>query len=213
VRGAAGGLNATTRAHTHTHIHTNKHRYGLYKQLVSRLGGGAAARQQAAAAAASKVAALAAVDGMATAAEQAESALSAAGAKPVLHVATVGAQLRSMADAADSMRYAAGVTASGRRAAASEHRPHADALLLVSGSHPMRQLPLAAQLLPGTLALLQRGVALRAQGMLPPELELWAVANPVTERDASYAEQKVRTGQAMLSGLRGHAGSALACGQ
>lgn len=66
-----------------------------------------------------------------------------------------------------------------------------DALLLVSGSHPVRQLPMASQLLPGSVKMLQRGQQLKAAGVLPQQLELWAVANPVTERDASYTEQKV----------------------
>jgi hypothetical protein len=50
---------------------------------------------------------------------------------------------------------------------------------------------MASQLLPGSLKMLQRGAQLKQQGVLPAQLELWAVANPVTERDASYTEQKV----------------------
>jgi hypothetical protein len=131
-------------------------------------------------------------------ASSASSSLQGANNKPVLHVATVGAQLRSVADAADSMCAAAGVTPSGRRLQQADHSPHADALLLVSGSHPARQLPFAQQLLPGTLALLQRGSALQQAGVLPPGLELWAVANPLTERDASYTEQKVAAGAQVI---------------
>jgi hypothetical protein len=74
-----------------------------------------------------------------------------------------------------------------------DERPHANALLLVSGSHPVRQLPMASQLLPGSVHMLQRAVQLKQQGVLPQQLELWAVANPVTEPDASYTEQKVNT--------------------
>lgn len=170
---------------------THTHRYGLYKQLVLRFGAGTERRKEAAAAAATSIAAAAAASQMSDSAAAAEAALAAAGAKPVLHVATVGAQLRSLEDTAEAMCWAAGVTPSGKQLAPDDHRPHADALLLVSGSHPMRQLPLAAQLLPGSVKMLQRGAQLKQAGVLPPHLELWAVANPVTEPDASYTEQKV----------------------
>jgi hypothetical protein len=113
------------------------------------------------------------------------------GLKPVLHVATVGAQLSSMADISDAMCTAAGVTPSGKRMAVSAHRPHADALLLVSGSHPVRTLPLLQQFLPGSVAMLRQASQLKQRGVLPQQLALWAVANPVMEPDASYTEQKV----------------------
>jgi hypothetical protein len=169
-------------------------RHGLYKQLALKFGAGAAARQQATAAAASRVAAAAAAAQMSDSAAAAEAVLFEVGARPVLHVATVGAQLRSLADTAEAMCWAAGVTPSGKQLKQEDHRPHADALLLVSGSHPVRQLPMAAQLLPGSVKMLQRGTQLKHQGVLPQQCELWAVANPVIERDASYTEQKVSSG-------------------
>ena len=130
---------------------------------------------------------------MSDSAAEAEAALAFAGARPVMHVATVGAQLRSLQDTAEAMCWAAGVTPTGRKLDQQDERPHADVLLLVSGSHPVRQLPMASQLLPGSVHMLQRAVQLKQQGVLPQQLELWAVANPVTEPDASYTEQKVNT--------------------
>lgn len=165
-------------------------RHGLYKQLALKFGAGAA-RKEAAAAAATSITAAAAAAAMSESAAEAEAALAFAGARPVMHIATVGAQLRSLEDTAEAMCWAAGVTPSGHKLPEEEHRPHADALLLVSGSHPVRQLPMASQLLTGSVGMLQRGTQLKQQGVLPPQLELWAVANPVTERDASYTEQKV----------------------
>jgi hypothetical protein len=167
-------------------------RHGLYKQLSLKFGSAGAARKQAAvAAAASRITAAAAAAQMSDSAAEAEAALAFAGARPVMHVATVGAQLRSLQDTAEAMCWAAGVTPTGQKLDQQDERPHADALLLVSGSHPVRQLPMASQLLPGSVHMLQRAVQLKQQGVLPQQLELWAVANPVTEPDASYTEQKV----------------------
>jgi hypothetical protein len=165
-------------------------RHGLYKQLALKFGAGAA-RKEAATAAATSIAAAAAASVMSDSAAEAEAALAFAGARPVMHIATVGAQLRSLEDTAEAMCWAAGVTPSGRKLTDHDSRPHADALLLVSGSHPVRQLPMVSQLLPGSVKMLHRGAQLKQQGVLPAHLELWAVANPVTEPDASYTEQKV----------------------
>lgn len=176
------------------------HRHGLYKQLALKFGAGAAARQQATAAAASSIAAAAAAAQLSDSAAAAEAVLFEVGARPVMHIATVGAQLRSLEDTAEAMCWAAGVTPSGKQLKQEDHRPHADALLLVSGSHPVRQLPMAAQLLPGSVKMLQRGTQLKQQGVLPQQCELWAVANPVIERDASYTEQKVSTGWPEVTG-------------
>lgn len=165
-------------------------RHGLYKQLTLKFGGGAA-RKEAAAAAATSITAAAAAAVMSESAAEAEAALAFAGARPVMHIATVGAQLRTLEDTAEAMCWAAGVTPSGCKLEEDDSRPHADALLLVSGSHPVRQLPMASQLLPGSVKMLQRGMQLKQQGVLPQQLELWAVANPVIEQDASYTEQKV----------------------
>ncbi|WIA29974.1 hypothetical protein OEZ86_000072 [Tetradesmus obliquus] len=169
--------------------------HGLYKQISSRLQG--TARRDALAAAAKAQSKAAAVQMMADIAS-CEEAMDSQGLKPVLHVATVGAQLSSMADISDAMCTAAGVTPSGVRREASEHRPHADALLLVSGSHPVRTLPLLQQFLPGSVAMLRQASQLKQRGVLPQQLQLWAVANPVMEPDASYTEQKVAAGAQVI---------------
>lgn len=70
----------------------------------------------------------------------------------------------------------------------------ADALLLVAGSHPVRSLPGTRQLLPGSVALLQLASRLRLQGQIPSGTQLWAVANPNVEPDASGVERKVENG-------------------
>jgi hypothetical protein len=184
--------------HPHLPIATTWH--GLYKQLISKFQG--SARQQAVEAAAkakaagATVAAAATVAGLETMADSAAAAdamVASAHAKPVLHVMTVGAQLNSWQDISDEICTAAGVTSSGKAIPAGTHNPHADAVLLVSGSHPMRQIPLMQKMLPGSVKMLRHASILKQQGVLPSRLALWAVANPITERDASYTEQKVRT--------------------
>jgi hypothetical protein len=50
---------------------------------------------------------------------------------------------------------------------------------------------LHCRLLPTSLITLGLASRLRAQGLIPPSTQLWAVANPNTETDASLAEQKV----------------------
>jgi hypothetical protein len=185
-------------------LHT---RHGLYKELSMRFGGGAARKQAAAAAAATNIAAASAAAAvLSDSAAAAEEALAAAGRSPVLHVATVGAQLRSLADTQEAMCWAAGVTVTGTRMREQEHRPHADALLLVSGSHPVRQLPMLPRLLPGSVQMLAAAEGLKRTGVLPQQLELWAVANPVTERDASYTEQKVCCVGPGFGSAAGHGG-------
>lgn len=160
---------------------------GLYKQLSNRLQAGVRkeARQAAAVAQAVHDAAVVADIGLS------EQAIALTGAKPMLHVVTVGAQLNNMASISRTMCAAAGVTPTGESKPVSEHRPHADALLLVSGSHPLRQVPLLTQVLPSSVKMLTHASTLKEQGILPQQLSLWAVANPVTEKDASYTERKV----------------------
>jgi hypothetical protein len=71
----------------------------------------------------------------------------------------------------------------------------AGALLMVSGSHPARSLPLVRGLLRrDSTWLLQQASALRARGALPPGTQLWAVGNPVTEPGAALLERKVAAG-------------------
>lgn len=95
----------------------------------------------------------------------------------LLRVTTVAVQLRGRAQAESALH----------AAAASEP----DALLLVSGSHPLRQLPPLSSTLPGSLQLLRAAQRARDSGQLPSRLQLWAVANPVTERGAGYLQAKV----------------------
>lgn len=56
---------------------------------------------------------------------------------------------------------------------------NADALLLVSGSHPARRLPFVAPWLQDSFSLLKEASRMRDQGVLPSDLSLWAVENPV----------------------------------
>ncbi|CAB1121101.1 unnamed protein product [Ectocarpus sp. CCAP 1310/34] len=59
----------------------------------------------------------------------------------------------------------------------------ADALLLVSGSHPGRRLPFAKSFLMDVYDELRLATSMRNSGHLPKGLALWAVANPLTEVD------------------------------
>jgi hypothetical protein len=52
----------------------------------------------------------------------------------------------------------------------------------------------ASLVLPSSLGLLALAQALRARGALPASTQLWVVANPNTERDASLLERKVDAG-------------------
>ncbi len=71
----------------------------------------------------------------------------------------------------------------------------ARALLMVSGSHPLRSLPLASGLLRHDSAwLLREAAAMRAAGDIGAATQLWAVANPVTEPSAARLERKVEAG-------------------
>jgi hypothetical protein len=54
--------------------------------------------------------------------------------------------------------------------------------------------PPARRLLPGSLSLLRTASALRSSGAIPAATSLWAVANPVTERDASRLAEKIDAG-------------------
>ena len=61
----------------------------------------------------------------------------------------------------------------------------ADALLLVSGSHPVRGALSWTGLLQDSTSALQAAAALRAQGLLPQRTALWAVANPFRDSPES----------------------------
>ncbi len=207
-----------------------------------------------------------------TAAAPADTASSSGGSSSggssenVWRVETIGAQLRDGADLERRICAACGTTRGGEpltRAAAaradhseatssssgsSSHGagllvPPANALLFVSGSHPVRQVPgvdrwveavgvcngvcklnpccrrystpppLASpqphrptahpslnRFLPGSVSLLRAASALRGAGAIPAATSLWAVANPVTERNAARLEAKIEAGaQAVLT--------------
>ncbi|CAM9525636.1 unnamed protein product [Ectocarpus sp. 8 AP-2014] len=107
-------------------------------------------------------------------------------------VRTVPVQLsrRKARDAADELRrrlaVAAGVDAEGAKVR--NVRP-ADALLLVSGSHPGRRLPFAKSFLPDVYDELRLATSMRNSGQLPKGLALWAVANPLAEADEAGVDR------------------------
>ncbi|CAM9828125.1 unnamed protein product, partial [Ectocarpus fasciculatus] len=81
---------------------------------------------------------------------------------------------------------AAGVDAEG--AEVRSVRP-ADALLLVSGSHPVRRLPFAKSFLPDVYDELRLATTMRNSGHLPKGLALWAVANPLAEANEAGVDR------------------------
>ena len=103
---------------------------------------------------------------------------------PVSLITRPPAQLRSHAALEARLLQRAGRCANGEQLAGAVT---ADALLLVSGSHPVRDLLAPTGLLPDALYALRKAVALRAAGRLPSALSLWAVANPLTESAARSA--------------------------
>ena len=102
---------------------------------------------------------------------------------PVSLITGPPAQLRSHAALEARLLQRAGRCANGEQLAGAV----TDALLLVSGSHPVRDLLAPTGLLPDALYALRTAVALRASGRLPKALSLWAVANPLTENAARSA--------------------------
>ncbi|KAK9821226.1 hypothetical protein WJX81_003530 [Elliptochloris bilobata] len=103
-------------------------------------------------------------------------------------VTTVAAQLRSRQALEARLLQRAERGPSGERA---------DALLLVSGSHPLRDVLAPAGLLPDALHSLRAAAAMRTAGQLPLSLSLWAVANPLTE-GAPFAAAKVDNGAEVI---------------
>jgi len=106
-----------------------------------------------------------------------------------LKVITVAANLRSMQEIEQRMVAATTAGPSGRPA---------DALLLVTGSHPLRTLPGSRRLLPTSLATLELASQLKARGVIPAATQLWAVANPNNEQGAGLAAEKVARGASVL---------------
>jgi len=97
------------------------------------------------------------------------SPVSSARSKAGFTVQTVAAQVRSLAQIKDLMRFACRV---------GNYGSPADALLLVSGSHPARGLPLKAFGYPDSVVMLQEASLMRQLGELPSTVSLWAVENP-----------------------------------
>jgi len=87
-----------------------------------------------------------------------------------LIVRTVGAQCRSRVEIQKIMRDAC---------IGDENTGPAGALLLVSGSHPARQLPLASCFLQSSFTMLLDAQKMRERGEIPSNLALWAVENPM----------------------------------
>jgi len=109
-------------------------------------------------------------------------------------VRTVAAQTRSLEATVDRLRAAAAGLPGGAS-------PPADALLLVSGGDPARRLGLpawAGGARTDSLALLRAAKALQAAGDLPAGMGLWCVANPLAERGAGRAAEKVGAGASAL---------------
>lgn len=79
-----------------------------------------------------------------------------------------------------------GGAGSGTRAAL--HSP--DALLLVSGGHPARSLLARTD----SLEMLRVASEMRARGLIPRDLELWCVANPLTEDPRRAGVEKAAAG-------------------
>ena len=108
-------------------------------------------------------------------------------------VRTVAAQTRSL----DTLERRLAAAAAGLPGVS----PPADALLLVSGGDPARRLGLpawAGGARTDSVAMLQAASRMRAAGVLPPGVALWAVANPLTEAGAGRAAAKVGAGAAAL---------------
>ncbi|GIL52702.1 hypothetical protein Vafri_8514 [Volvox africanus] len=105
-----------------------------------------------------------------------------------LKVITTAANLRSQYDIECRLVAAAG---DGVEAAGGQR---ANAILCVSGSHPVRTLPLVSRFLCSSLDTLRVAQRLRQRGYIPPTTQLWVVANPNTERNAGLLEAKAAEG-------------------
>lgn len=105
-------------------------------------------------------------------------------------VKTVAVNLRSMQDVRQRILAATAET--------SVSHQRAGALLFVSGSHPVRGLPGVRRFLPSSVDALKLASELRERGDLPRGTELWAVANPNLEPDASLLEAKANAGAQVI---------------
>eukprot|EP00884_Botryococcus_braunii_P021135 jgi/Botrbrau1/7705/Bobra.0159s0140.2 len=73
----------------------------------------------------------------------------------------------------------------------------ANALLLVSGSHPVRQILQPLRLVGSSVDVLKMATAMRQQGDLPPSISLWATENPLVN-DPSSLGAKVEAGAEVI---------------
>eukprot|EP00195_Chlamydomonas_chlamydogama_P007614 CAMPEP_0202908720 /NCGR_PEP_ID=MMETSP1392-20130828/47029_1 /ASSEMBLY_ACC=CAM_ASM_000868 /TAXON_ID=225041 /ORGANISM="Chlamydomonas chlamydogama, Strain SAG 11-48b" /LENGTH=379 /DNA_ID=CAMNT_0049598191 /DNA_START=46 /DNA_END=1185 /DNA_ORIENTATION=- len=127
----------------------------------------------------------------------AKQAPEAAQASGPMRVTTVAANLRSMEDirrriiAATKPSPLQEAVGTATSSPTSLPQPAAGALLMVSGSHPVRNLPGSRLLLPTSITTLGLAVQLRKSGDIPAATQLWAVANPNIETDAALLERKV----------------------
>ncbi|BDA40706.1 hypothetical protein COCOBI_01-3590 [Coccomyxa sp. Obi] len=119
---------------------------------------------------------------------------SAAGGREGLLVRTCGVQLRGHEQLRRRLLLRAGLEEDGRSAAGV--RP-ADALLLVSGSHPLRRALAWSGVLQDSVSALHLAHSLRDQGLLPPQTSLWAVANPLVDTPDTL-ERKVAAGAEVI---------------
>eukprot|EP00887_Chlorella_sp_A99_P006191 scaffold3.g6191.t1 len=87
------------------------------------------------------------------------------------HVQTLAGQLRGVGEVRQMLcGAAAGTWPAGG--------PPADAVLVVSGGHPVRALPGVSHFLSSSFDILRLASEMRAAGELPSTLSLWAVENP-----------------------------------
>ena len=112
---------------------------------------------------------------------------------PSFVVRTVAAQVRGPGSVVARIQRAAGVGPGGELLNGSSddkgaHSP--DALLLVSGGHPARSLWRPTD----SLSMLRAASQLRERGLIPRDIELWAVANPLLEKPERAAVEKAEAG-------------------
>ncbi|KAG1671159.1 hypothetical protein FOA52_005413 [Chlamydomonas sp. UWO 241] len=118
-----------------------------------------------------------------------------------MKVSTVGVNLRSMREVEHRVRSCASHDHFGDVTAREDGRApqqQAGALLFVSGTHPVRSLPGVKSLLHTSIDALKLASELRAKGDIPEATQLWCVANPNTERDASLLEAKIAAGATVV---------------
>eukprot|EP00798_Chlamydomonas_sp_ICE-L_P023872 gene23872-9442_t len=110
-------------------------------------------------------------------------------------VLTVGANLKSLDFLRERIiRRACDGTSGSTAASPDEQHPPPVALLMVSGTHPVRQIPGVSLMLRSSLDTLKLASELKLRGDIPSTTQLWAVANPNIEKDASLLEKKVAAG-------------------